>query len=214
VSDTQFLLVHGYTGSGPEHWQRWLARRLSDRGFDVHFPEFPRPDSPRLHEWRAALERELAHCDAGRLVVLAHSAGSLLWLHHAAGRTTRLASRVLLVAPPGPGWDEPSVQGFVPTPIDPDGIRASALETRLVGTADDPYCSEDELRTYARAADVQLDLLPAGGHLNTDAGFGPWPAVEEWALGAASVSAPQDAREREAGRTGLEGARIGPWMDD
>jgi predicted alpha/beta hydrolase family esterase len=26
--------------------------------------------------------------------------------------------------------------------------------------------------------------MPGGGHLNVDAGFGPWPAMEAWAQGA------------------------------
>jgi hypothetical protein len=27
---------------------------------------------------------------------------------------------------------------------------------------------------------VDLDVIPGGAHLNTDAGYGPWPAVLDW----------------------------------
>ena len=185
----QFLILHGYTGSGPGHWQSWLAERLSRRGHDVRFPTLPQPDSPHLDEWLSALGRELGDRDPDRLVVLAHSLGSLLWLHHVARHRARIATRVLLVAPPGPHWSEPSVHGFSPAALDADGIRTSADETCLIGTADDPYCTEAELRDYASEAGLELVLLPDGGHLNTEAGFGPWPPVEDWALHGTAIAA-------------------------
>ena len=32
--------------------------------------------------------------------------------------------------------------------------------------------------------DVPTDVLSGRGHLNPDAGYGPWPAVLDWAQGA------------------------------
>ena len=36
-----FLILHGWQGSGPGHWQTWLAGRLRDRGERVSYPELP-----------------------------------------------------------------------------------------------------------------------------------------------------------------------------
>ena len=33
-----FLILHGYLGSGPDHWQSWLAGRLRAAGERVAYP--------------------------------------------------------------------------------------------------------------------------------------------------------------------------------
>jgi uncharacterized protein len=47
----------------------------------------------------------------------------------------------------------------------------------------DPYCPGGGVERYAEPLGVPYDLLPGAGHINTDAGFGPWPAVEAWCYG-------------------------------
>jgi hypothetical protein len=32
----------------------------------------------------------------------------------------------------------------------------------------------------AAALQVDLDVIPGGAHLNTEAGYGPWPAALDW----------------------------------
>ena len=169
------LLLHGFEGSGPEHWQTWLARRLAEQRHDVRYPELPDPCAPSLEAWLAVLEVELATVGSS-LTVLGHSCGASLWLHHLA-RGGRPAERTVLVAPPGPHWSVPEVHGFMPIPLPPvaDGI--------LVAGDDDPYCSAEEAQAYATTIGVPLALIPGGGHLHTAAGYGPWPVLERWCVG-------------------------------
>jgi predicted alpha/beta hydrolase family esterase len=181
------LLVHGYTGSGPRHWQSWLAGELAGAGGVVDVPQFTDPDRPDLGVWLAELTHHLqAAPRAAERVVLAHSCGALLWLHYAAGlapdhvdRGLRF-DRVLLVAPPGQRWESPEVHGFTPTPLDPAGIRRAARRTQLVVGDNDEACPLDEAVEMAARLKIDLDVIPGGGHLNTDAGYGPWPSVLEW----------------------------------
>jgi len=165
-----FLILHGLEGSGPGHWQRWLEQRLRDAGHEVRFPDLPDPSRPRLDAWLEALAEHRA--PRGGEVVLAHSLGSVLWLHHRA-RGGPPAERALLVAPPSAASGVQEIQGFFPCP-------ATADDARFVASDEDPYCPEGAARLY----DGPLDLVPGGGHLNPDAGYGPWPWVEAWAQGA------------------------------
>ena len=48
---------------------------------------------------------------------------------------------------------------------------------RIVCSDNDPYCPEGAHTLYPGPA----DLLEGQGHINPDAGYGPWPAVEAWA---------------------------------
>ncbi len=178
-----FLIVHGLEGSGAQHWQTWLAERLRTRGLDVAYPSLPDADNPRVERWLDALHAELAGLPPAETTVLCHSLGSLLWLHHAAARPDTRVARVLLVSPPQPDVDEPESPGFRPTPLDQSGVAAAADETRLVCSTNDPWCPPETSRRIGRLAGVDIDWLEDAGHVNTDAGFGPWPAVEAWALG-------------------------------
>ena len=63
-------------------------------------------------------------------------------------------------------------------------MARAARSTRLVCSDDDPYCPEGAAALYGRPLELPVDLQPGRGHLNVDAGFGPWPAMEAFAQGA------------------------------
>lgn len=181
------LIVHGLGGSGPDHWQTWLAGRLRQRGLEVAYPDLPDPDEPILEAWLEALSRELENLDPPRLNVACHSLGSVAWLHLASRRQERLVAHVLLVAPPSAGAAVAEIADFVPAPIEPEAVEAAAETTRIVcADAGDPYCPEGPV--LWKPLGVPIDVIPGGGHLNSDAGYGPWPAVEAWCLDPASGS--------------------------
>jgi serine hydrolase len=175
-----FLILHGLEGSGPDHWQTWLAGRLRERGERISYPDLPEPFDPRPDEWLAVLRDELAAME-GERIVLCHSLACLMWLLHAREGATDAAERVLLVAPPC-RWDIPQVARFDPGPVTADDVRRAAAVTRMLCAEADPYCPAGAVETYGRPLELDYEVIPGGGHLNPDAGFGPWPEVEAWAL--------------------------------
>ncbi|OLF16603.1 RBBP9/YdeN family alpha/beta hydrolase [Actinophytocola xanthii] len=179
------LLLHGHTVAGPEHWQSWLAGELANAGGVVDVPQLTDPDRPDLDVWLAELCHHLEAAPRdGERVLLAHSCGALLWLHHAArladDRDDLRFDRVLLVAPPGPRWTHPDVHDFSPGPLDAAGVRRAAGWTQVVVGDDDGACSVNEAVEMAAGLKVDLDVVPGGGHLDPAAGYGPWPAVRDW----------------------------------
>jgi predicted alpha/beta hydrolase family esterase len=149
----------------------------------VRYPDFPEPDRPRVEAWADTLHEELTSCGA-ECTVLCHSLACLLWAREAE-RIETPVDRVLLVAPPCPVSPIPDAGTFYPTPLDAEAVSASERELRVVGTDNDPYCPAGAERSFARPLGLPADVLPGAGHINPDAGYGPWPAVEEWCLTAA-----------------------------
>jgi predicted alpha/beta hydrolase family esterase len=181
------LILHGWQGSGPGHWQTWLAQRLTDAGCHVQYPDLPDCDVPCPDRWGAALHRELRALSAGEgeRVVIAHSLGCVLWLREAAAiRPAQRVDRVALVAPPCPGAKVPELANFYPTGADKAAIDAAAGHTRLVCSDDDAYCpGRGAAGHWGEPLELVVDLLPGSGHLNVEAGYGPWPEMEAWSLG-------------------------------
>jgi uncharacterized protein len=180
-----FLILHGYQGSGPEHWQSWLAGRLAAAGERVSYPDLPDPHEPSLPAWREALARELRE----EQTVIAHSLACILWLHHCSDPVARgRAGRVLLVAPPSLAGAPEPIRSFFPVPLDAAGVAAAAAETRLVCSDDDPYCPEGAAALYGEPLALPVDLLEGAGHVNPDAGCGPWPAAAAWCYGESAIA--------------------------
>jgi predicted alpha/beta hydrolase family esterase len=171
-----FLILHGLMGSGPGHWQTWLAARLRADGERVAYPDLPDADLPSLHAWRAALDGELEALPDGETVIVCHSLSCLLWLHHVADGGTQ-ADRVLLVAPPSEAAGLEAIGSFFPAPL-----PRLAAGARLVCADDDPYCPEGAATVYGEPLDLPIDVIAGGGHLNPESGYGAWPAVEAWCL--------------------------------
>lgn len=176
-----FLILHGLGGSGPGHWQPWLADRLEARGLEVSFPDLPDPDDPDPDRWLDALAAALG--DRQGWTVVCHSLACLVWLRAAARADAPLgAARALLVAPP---WrpDLPAIERFLAHGAGAADVAAAAPETLIVASDDDPYCPPGAAARFATPLGLQLVTLPGAAHVNGESGFGPWPDAEAWAVG-------------------------------
>lgn len=175
------VIVPGWNGSGPGHWQTWLDGQLTEAGREVRRPAFADVDHPVLEEWLADLRTALEGLPEDGFDVVAHSLGAVLWLHHVAdpGEAPRPA-RVALVAPPSPKLDVPDVAAFFPPPLDIDTVRRGADGTVLVGGDADPHLPEGITAAYGLPLKMATTLIEGGGHLNVDSGYGEWPAMLSW----------------------------------
>ena len=180
-----YLILHGWMGNwmGDEpHWQTWLAGRLIDRGAVVHYPILPDFEHPLLGDWMAVLDREMDALPED-LVVVGHSLGAILWMHHASRRSGRRVTRAVLVAPPSPDTGVEELANWFPVPFDRQGIAAAAAETLLVCSDDDPYCPEGAGEVFGVPLGLEPVVIEGGGHLNPEAGFGEWPEIERLVVG-------------------------------
>ena len=174
------VILHGWQGNEPEHWQTWLAAQLAEADREVRYPELPDADQPERGAWLAALKSTLNGLPDDTFDVVCHSLGVLLWLHHVHAGGGPRPARVALVAPPSPHSDVVELAPFLPAPLDVDLVRHAADGTVLVCSNDDPYCPEGAALAYGRPLKMPTTVIPGGGHLNVAAGFGPWPAMLDW----------------------------------
>ena len=163
------LIVPGWGDSGPQHWQTLWER--------AH-PEFRRVVQ---RDWqypiRTAWVETLTHAirAAGRPVVLvAHSLGCHAIAHCASAGALPIQS-ALLVAPPDVDDPDfpPVIEGFAPIPR-----TRLAFPSIVVGSRNDPFTDFERCRGVAEAWGSRFVDAGNSGHLNADAGFGPWPLGE------------------------------------
>jgi predicted alpha/beta hydrolase family esterase len=176
------VVVYGYEGSGPGHWQRWAADALAARGTHVAFPALSDPNAPQKDVWVRELDAIVKPLAAGgeRVTFLCHSLGCWAVDHLLAQRGTAGIHAALLVAPPSPFLLFEPVESFLPPPRRPDVWAPLAARTLLVGSDNDDYASAEELTGIARDLGVASRIVPGAGHINVAAGYGPWPFVLDW----------------------------------
>ena len=172
------LILPGWQGSGPGHWQsRWECAYGYTR-VDQH--DWMRP---LRGDWIARLEDVLL---SGGFefdepaVLVAHSLGCIhvaAWAAHS--RNTHLVKAALLVAPPDveredlrsllPSWS-PVARARLPFPV------------RLFASSNDPFCSPERARQFALAWGAEVIDAGPRGHLNAESGLGDWPQAHEQLL--------------------------------
>jgi len=196
AADTDvFLILHGWGGNKPAHWQEHLNTALATAGETVHYPKMPEPMHPEPTAWLARLDEELAAIGTGKkMTVVAHSLGAITWLHYTATRATRqIADRVLLVAPPyvireiPPTDAPPGANDFFPPPLDADAVARAAGETHIVASDTDDYATFEQTKAYSDRLNIPIHLLKGAGHISPYWGYGEWPWVLDWCLGRAGM---------------------------
>ncbi|MDR5783889.1 alpha/beta hydrolase [Caballeronia sp. LZ065] len=179
------VTVPGLYGSEDAHWQSWLegevasARRVEQRNWDL----------PHLDTWSDAVRDELADID-GPVVIAAHSFGCLATAHalaHLKPAGARVRG-VLFVAPASPAKFR-----FA------GAFSARRLDTLslVVGSETDPWMPLDEARTLAQHWNSAFINLGDAGHVNTAAGFGPWPLAKHFVETLARRAPSGDGQEHE-----------------
>lgn len=173
------LIVPGLRDKAPAHWQTWLHDELNGQGQPV-------VSVPPMGRENLDLQVRIDSIDqaidtlTGPVFVVAHSAGCTL-LAHWANQSSRVGRVIcaLLVAPPD--LETPMPEGYPSL----DALRAGGwypLPTRKlpflswVGVSrNDPLSSVQVVHQNAKAWGSELIDLGEVGHVNPQAGYGPWP---------------------------------------
>jgi len=171
MKPSNVLVLPGWQGSGPAHWQsRWEVtygyRRVEQHDWM----------QPLRGDWIARLEEVILDCDEP-VVLVAHSLGCILtaaWAAHS--RNTHRVKAALLVAPPD--VDREEVRQLL-TSWAPVAMNTLPFASVVLASSRDPYCRPERAREFAAAWGSEFVDAGPLGHLNADSGLGDWPAAHE-----------------------------------
>ncbi|MFD0637704.1 RBBP9/YdeN family alpha/beta hydrolase [Catenulispora yoronensis] len=167
----RYVIIPGYGGSGPDHWQDKWQRAWGDGAIRIRPESWDKPD---LDDWCAALDRAADTVrQAGEdLVLVAHSLGCLAtaaWL----GEPRPGVRGAFLVAPPSVAsarFPRTEAASFVPVVH-----TRLTTPTLVVSSDDDPYCDPETARQLTVIWNAGLVSVGRAGHINAASGLGMWP---------------------------------------
>jgi uncharacterized protein len=178
LKTSPLLIVPGFHGSGPDHWQSWLEQQVpnSKRVTGIDW------EQPVLAQWAGRIREELAQAQEP-LWVIAHSFGSLAAVVAAADRPEHIA-QLILVAPADPdrfdcmGLKLERAQGIERFSLGKAlPLRPLQVNGLVIASRNDPWLGYDKAAALANW--WQLDFHDGGeaGHINAESGYGAWPAL-------------------------------------
>lgn len=161
------LILPGWEGSGPKHWQSLWEQRHGYRRVEQH--DWMKP---LRGDWVARLEDVVLSCEEPAVLV-AHSLGCILvaaWAAHS--RNTQRVKAALLVAPGD--VERPEIREQIPS-WSPIELQALPFTSVLLASRNDPYCAFERSRLFAHAWHSQFMDYGDCGHINADSGLASWP---------------------------------------
>ena len=165
----EYLVLPGYGGSGPLHWQTlWEAR-------DPAFRRVAQQDWEHVvsRDWAQTLEAALSAA-RGDVILVAHSLACLLvdqWADMAAPASLAKVKAALLVAPPDPSGPEfpAHAVGFSPLHLSPFPFRSL-----VVASTNDPYATVEFCLQCSMGWGSRFEVIGPKGHINSSSGLGEW----------------------------------------
>lgn len=157
----RLLIVPGLRDSGAAHWQTWLQLRFPG-AVRVYQRHWSKPD---LDAWAARIGETVDAAGPGPWVAAAHGFGCLALMRHLQLRASPVRF-AMLVAPNDPARF--GVAARLP-------MGAPLLPSTLFASENDPGMPITEAREWARRWGSWMVNLGPAGHVDADAGYGPFP---------------------------------------
>ena len=173
------LILHGLYGNTDDHWQTLLYEELSRQGVPVAYPQLPGKDAPVLDEWLAVFNDLVGEFRPD--VLVCHSLGVVLTLHALDRNPEYRFRKIAFIAPPA--FNQPIDEASTFFPVPGMKIADRAGDVLFVASDNDPWCPFAESARMGSVLGVKVERLPGRGHINPQAGFGPWPDMISWVLG-------------------------------
>jgi uncharacterized protein len=167
------VILHGIEGYPSENWFPWLAENLQSRGFQVEVPHFPTGENRGLGGWRDIFERRFGTLQSFDIVI-GHSLGAVFALRLVEQLTKPIKAAFLASAFVGPINFPPyagMISSFFAYEFNWARIREMSRAWHLYHADNDPIVPLASGLAVARNLNVQMRVIPGGGHLNLSAGF-------------------------------------------
>ena len=177
------IIIHGARGGPETNWFPWLHTTLEAEGIEVVCPRFPTPEGQSLSAWLSAYDLAVQSLPLASTVLVGHSLGAAFALRLIERQTQPVVGLFLAAGFIGalgfPDYDTIN-HSFFDAPFDWATIRKRKGGVARCWAGDnDPYVPLSRSQEMATCLEVPLEIVPGGGHLNSETGFTTFPQMRD-----------------------------------
>jgi len=177
------IVLHGAHGGPDTNWFPWLHAALNAEGIEVLRPRFPTPQGQSLDAWLNAYDLAARSLPLASTFLVGHSLGAafaLRLVERAAEPFDGLFLAAGFIGALGlPDYDTIN-HSFFAGSFDWAGIRERKGRAGRCWAGDnDPYVPLSRSQDVADCLKTPLEIVPGGGHLNSETGFDAFPQLRD-----------------------------------
>lgn len=174
------VLLHGTDGTPDGGWRPYVKAELEKRGYEVWVPALPNNHTPNMQAYNDFLLG--GQWDFKDNLVIGHSSGAVQVLNLLMDAR---CPKVETIVPVG-AWahmeetdlDYEQFKDTFPKQGFDFGLIKSKCDNILFLHGDnDPYCPLEQAKWLAAQLGSDIVVIPNGGHLGGDDGYGPFPQL-------------------------------------
>jgi uncharacterized protein len=163
---TNYFIVPGLGGSGPDHWQTYFER--SSGNFQRIIQQ--NWDEPNISEWVKTIDKAISAYDPKTVVLVGHSLGCPTIAQWAAHSHKKIKGALLVAPPDIESFQEKLHVGLFPElPIDKINFP-----TIVVASTNDHWDKDMKASFYAAHWGSTFLTVGDAGHINDLSGYGNW----------------------------------------
>ena len=173
------LILHGIEGYAGIHWQQWLHNELVVKGYKVFMPNLPDSKRPVRRSWLSTARSVIGEIEFSELVIVGHSLGVVTALDLVEAVSKQIG---ILVSVSGFGRDygaELNSYFLKEREINFEKVKSLVGKVHVIYGDNDPYVPQEVLGELAVKLGIQPNIIPGGGHLNSDSGYARFPLLLE-----------------------------------
>ena len=157
---SKVFLFHGWQDSCDSNFFPWLKNELVKLGIQVYAHDFP-----VYTEWKQSFEKiYLPLLDSNDILVSHSLGGAFLSRYLTENRLQTLHN--IFVAPPHYDLNQDPLMNFFSVSFDYEKIRNSSNNLTIIGSNNDRWLSENEMRDFAQVLKGEFVFLPDRAHFN------------------------------------------------
>jgi predicted alpha/beta hydrolase family esterase len=171
------LIIHGIGGHAGIHWQQWLHDNLLSSGFNVLMPDLPNSEHPDRQTWLGLIKKTLEGVTLDELIIVGHSLGVTTALDYVEQLDSSIDGLVTISGMAEDYGSELNSYFLNEKNIDFERVVKKVGWSEVLYGDNDPYVTQDALKSLAVSLGTQEIIISKGGHLNTEAGFTTFPLL-------------------------------------
>ena len=181
----RIFIAHGWNGYPEVGWFPWLKKELEAKGFEVHVPQLPEPESPRIHNWVPKLAEVVGTADKNTYFI-GHSMGCQTIVRYLESLPEGLkVGGAVFIA----GFfkrltgleDDPDVREtdthWFSAPLDFKKVKSHLSKSIAIFSDNDPFVPLDNQDDFRDTLGSEIIVEHKRGHFSEDDGITELPIV-------------------------------------
>ena len=177
------IIVHGWGFNPKMNRYPWLKKELENKNYNVHIPEMPDTEEPKINEWTSHLKKIIGKLNK-ETILIGHSIGCQTILRYLEKEGFNDKVNVVFVA----GWFkldnledkevEEIAEPWLKTTINFDKIKEKIDNLIVFLSSDEPYNYIDENKEiFEKRLEAKVFILKNRGHFTEDDGIKQIPEI-------------------------------------